>query len=287
MRSLISHADAPLSRIFVALAAILAATIQADVVFAQEHVSFPGPGFNMEAEMFRPEGKGPFPAVIALHGCAGLYNRDGALSARHVDWGQRLKKSGFVVIMPDSYGSRGLGSQCKVRDRDVRPSRDRVADALAARDYLQSRSDIKADAVSLLGWSNGGSTVLYAVKEKPGSSVLRGFARAVAFYPGCRVPAKDAKWQSRVPLLILIGSADDWTPAEPCEALAERAKGQGDDVQIVTYAGAYHDFDHPDLALHTRRGLAYTSGGSGVAHTGSNPAAAADAAVRVPAFLAR
>ena len=260
MRSLISHADAPLSRIFVALAAILTATIQADVVFAQEHVSFPGPGFNMEAEMFRPEGKGPFPAVIALHGCAGLYKRDGTLSARHVDWGQRLSKAGFMVLMPDSYGSRGLGSQCKVRDRDVRPSRDRVADALATRDYLQSRSDIKADAVSLLGWSNGGSTVLYAVKEKPSSSV---------------------------PLLILIGTADDWTPAEPCMALAERAKSQGDDVQIVTYAGAYHDFDHPDLALHTRRGLAYTSGKSGVAHTGSNPAAAADAADRVSAFLAR
>ena len=111
-------------------------------------------------------------------------------------------------------------------------------------------------------------------------------ARAVAFYPGCRVPAK-GYWHSRLPLLILIGEADDWTPAEPCRALAERAQASGKPVSIVTYPGAYHDFDHPNLPIHVVGGLAYTADGRGSAHTGTDPSARADAIGRVLAFLAR
>jgi dienelactone hydrolase len=64
------------------------------------------------------------------------------------------------------------------------------------------------------------------------------------------------------------------------------AKAAGELVDIVTYPGAYHDFDHPSLKVHTQDGLAFTASGTGVAHTGTNPAARADALVRVPAFLA-
>ena len=55
----------------------------------------------------------------------------------------------------------------------------------------------------------------------------------------------------------------------------------------MLYPGAYHDFDHPNLPVRTHKGLAYTGDGRGVAHTGTDPAARADALLRVPAFLAR
>jgi dienelactone hydrolase len=100
------------------------------------------------------------------------------------------------------------------------------------------------------------------------------------------VPAK-RDWHARRPLLILIGEADDWTPALPCRVLAERAQASGEPVSIVTYPGAYHDFDHPNLAVHVVHGLAYTADGRGSAHTGPNPGARADAIGRVLAFLAR
>lgn len=252
-------------------------------------VTYPGrEGVTLQGFVYSPEGPGPFPAVIALHGCAGLTNKDGQPSERHADWGNRLAAQGFLVLFPDSYESRGLGPQCKVSDRDVSPSKDRPLDVNASLAYLDQRPDVKPDAVSLLGWSNGGSTVLYSVEPAHHPTAgQQDLAKAVAFYPGCRVPFETGKWSSRLPLLILIGEADDWTPAQPCKEMVAAAKAAGLPVDIVTYRGAYHDFDHPSLKLHTQKGLAFTASGTGVAHTGTDPAARADALVRVPAFLAR
>ena len=89
------------------------------------------------------------------------------------------------------------------------------------------------------------------------------FARAVAFYPGCRVPLETGRWASRVPLMVLIGATNDWTPAAPCADLAAQAKTQGEKVDIVVYPDAYHDFDQPDLPVHTVDGLAFTANGGG------------------------
>lgn len=255
---------------------------------AAERVSFAGDDLMLRAILYRPDRPGPFPAVIALHGCAGLYGRDGSLSPRHADWAERLVAAGFIVLFPDSFGSRGAESQCKTDDRVTRPSKERVDDALAAKTYLQSRPDVKVDAVSLLGWSNGGSTVLYAVepRNRPRDG-KPDFARAVAFYPGCRAPAEHSRWHARLPLLILIGAADDWTPAAPCQSLAANAAAEREPVSIEIYPGAYHDFDHPNLSIKSHADLAYTGDGSGQAHTGTDPAARRDVLMRVPAFLAR
>jgi dienelactone hydrolase len=230
----------------------------------------------------------PRPAVVALHGCGGLFNRTGSPTARHADWGQRLADAGFLVVMPDSFRSRGLGSQCGISNRSVRPSRERVADVLATKIWLQARGDVKASAVSLLGWSNGGSTVLAAVRSdrKPGDA-SPDLARAIAFYPGCRAQAESSSFRTRLPLLIMIGEADDWTPAAPCKALAEAARARGEAIDLKLYPGAYHDFDHPGRPVTERRDLAFTADGSGTARAGTNPAARQDALTRVPAFLAR
>jgi dienelactone hydrolase len=56
---------------------------------------------------------------------------------------------------------------------------------------------------------------------------------------------------------------------------------------IVVYPDAYHDFDHPKLAVHETADLAFTAAGGGSAHSGTNPAARADALKRVPAFFAK
>src|SRR6202023_3053708 len=107
------------------------------------------------ALLFRPEGAGPFPTVVALHGCDGLMTRKGVLGTRSRDWAEHLVAAGFVVLFPDSFGSRGLGSQCTVRRRTVRSNRERVADANAARRWLQAQSYVDKNHVALLGWSSG------------------------------------------------------------------------------------------------------------------------------------
>lgn len=268
------------------LAALLFAVAQAPAT--AEIVRFSGDGVQLNAEIYHPAGAGPFPAVVALHGCDGLYGQGRTVTEWHADWAERLRQAGFVVLLPDSFGSRGLGPQCRVRERVARPSRERVADAVAAKAYLLTRPDVKAGAISLLGWSNGGSTVLYAIEPRRAAKDGKpDFAAAVAFYPGCRTPLENGHWRARLQLLILIGAADDWTPPEPCRKLATLAQENGDRVTFHLYPGAYHAFDHPNAPVRTVKGLAFTGSGRGVAHTGTNPAARADALKRVPAFLAR
>jgi dienelactone hydrolase len=113
----------------IAFMMIMAAT----VAMAAERVTFAGEGLMLRAMLYRPNGPGPFPAVIALHGCAGLYGHDDSLSPRHADWAERLVAAGFIVLFPDSFGSRGADSQCKTDDRVTRPAARRPNRAIGTR----------------------------------------------------------------------------------------------------------------------------------------------------------
>jgi dienelactone hydrolase len=283
------RAVAAISVLLAALAAAPRARSQS--MPAAETVNIPAGGksspMTLQARLYRPSGDGPFPAVVALHGCSGLWSgKDrSALSPRHAAWGERLAALGYVVIFPDSYGSRGLQGQCENGDRTVEPYRERVADAKAARRYLQTLPYVKPDAIALLGWSNGGSTVLYAVRPKDRDNRKDAgpdFRAAIAFYPGCRDPNDRNDWSTRMPLLILIGEVDDWTPAEPCRALAAN---DPDQVRLAVYPGAFHDFDNAAQKLHVIHGLAFTANRDGIAHAGYDPAAEGAAVKDVPAFL--
>jgi len=244
-------------------------------------------GGGLRGVLYRPEGAGPFPSVVALHGCGGLLNRAGKIVARFSDWGDRLAAAGLAVLFPDSYASRGLPAQCRIRERKVRSSRERLADAQAARHWLQIQPWAKKDRVSVLGWESGAIAALWAVRRRAGPREgTPDFRSAVAFYPGCR-QLRNAAWSARVPTLILVGRADDWTPPDPCEQMVAEARGRSAGASIVVYPGAYHDFDRPDYPVRLLTDLAYSADGSGRAHVGTNLAAREDAIRRVRAWLLR
>lgn len=225
-------------------------------------------GTFLTGYLLRPERKAgaaaaQYPAVIALHGCGGVLNRKtGGLSARHRAWAKRLVAEGFVVLFPASFGSRGFGSLCRMKPRPVKTKLRRF-DVDAARRWLKKQSFVAEDQISVLGWSNGGSTALRVAAAKSG----RHYNKIIAFYPGCRAFLKKRR-RSKTPLKILIGAADDWTPVEPCLELATNW-----DIRIVVYEGAYHGFDTPGRKLRRRRGMAYSKNGDGVVHVGTNEAA--------------
>jgi dienelactone hydrolase len=266
---------------------VFASVAAAGAAHASEQVEFKQGNITLRGVLFRPTGEGPFPAVVALHGCGGLADGRGPIAARFQDWGDRLVAAGFAVLFPDSYSSRGLRSQCRVRERKVRASRERIDDANAARAWLQAQSWVKPDRVSLVGWSNGATAGLWAVR--PRTAKQQGtpdFRSAVVFYPGCRRLSKIA-WSARIPTLVLIGARDDWTEAKPCQQMVAGARGRSALASIITYPRAYHDFDRPNYRVRERTGLAYTADASGKAHLGTNNAARADAIKRVPEWLSR
>lgn len=242
---------------------------------------------SLRAALLRPQATQPVPAVVALHGCDGLGARGEPVAAQYRAWAEQLAQAGYAVLLPDSFGSRGAGSQCRTRDRRIRPRFERVRDANAARRWLQAQPWVRADRVFLMGWSHGATSTLWTVR--PQVAMRRDdhdFRSAIAFYPACARLARSA-WSARVPTLILVGGADDWTPARACQAMVDGARGRSAKVDIVVYPGAQHDFDHPALAAHVRSGLAFTPDGSGRAHVGSDPQARADAIKRVLEWLAR
>jgi len=264
----------------VIVAGFLSAAAQAA---APEQVEIEG---KLKGTLYRPDGNGPFPAIVALHGCDGLAEKAG-IARRYADWGERLAAGGFVVLFPDSFAARGLGAQCGMGQRSLRSGRERVADAQAAKHYLQAQPYVAADRVSLIGWANGAVTALWTVR--PSSAKKDGkpdFRSAVVFFPGCR-RLRDTAWSGRLPTLILVGAKDDWTPASYCEQMVAGAKGRTARTNIRVYPGAYHDFDHPDLPLQQRSNVAISAGPIARVHVGTNAEARADAIKRVPEWIAR
>jgi len=230
--------------------------------------------------LLRPEGDSAGrPAIVALHGCGGLYNAKGRISLRHSDWAERWVGQGYVVLLVDSFGPRGIDQICTVRDRTLNP-RGRALDAIAAGRYLAAQPFVDASRIALIGWSNGGSTTLWAIGDTAREGDLP-FRMAIAFYPGCRPPSESKWFKPRLPLTILMGSADDWTPVEPCRALVERGM-----AALIEYPGAYHAFDSPKSPLRVRKGIAYSKSGTGEVHVGHDPVAHAKAIEDVTRILA-
>src|SRR5579871_5902884 len=162
-RVLTTAGRSPMRTLMLLCSAVL--IMAADVSWAApQQVELPAGEATIHAYLFKPADGGPFPAVIAAHGCSGLSGRSGPVQMRYQKWAELLNKAGFAVLFPDSYGSRNLGPQCRVRERPIHASRERVADITAARRWLAEQSWVQRDRISLLGWSNGGNGLLWAVR---------------------------------------------------------------------------------------------------------------------------
>jgi len=273
--------------ILLTAAIVLAMTVVQPSARASEQIDIRLHDVHLRATLFKPAGAGPFPAIVALHGCEGLRDGAGAILPQYREWGERLQALGYAVLFPDSFGSRGHGSQCRVRERPVRASRSRMGDANAARRWLQVQQWSNAERVSLIGWSHGATAALYTVRRR--AEIRDGtpdFRSAVAFYPSCKRLGLTA-WSGRVPTLILIGKADDWATAATCEQMVAGARGRSAQVQISIYPGAYHHFDRADEPLHELTGIANAASPNGRVHAGTNLAARNDSIRRVQEFLAR
>ncbi len=190
---------------------------------------------SIEGYLAKPDGTGPFPAVVYLHGCSGLN------TAARKRFSDLLTSWGYVSLAVDSFATRGIEEACR------RPMPDRQADAWGALLYLSKLPFVDRERIAVLGSSQGGIIAMrlasnHDVKLFDVPDGLN-FRTAVAFYPVCSVASR----QLAIPTLILIGELDDWTPAKNCEQWMALREGRGAPVKLVVYRGAYHAFDFPGL----------------------------------------
>ena len=255
---------------------------QSPPALGESDLMIPGPeGVALRARLLPVEAGRRGVAVLAFHGCGGLGGpeRGLRLGAREQDWAGRLNAAGHPVLFVDSFASRGRTEACRGGSRGIEAETIRRADAHAAVAWAAAQPWAVPGGVVLLGWSHGGSTVLAAAAGAP-PGLIRG---VVGFYPGCGRLRQGGGWQPSVPVLMLLGAADDWTPARNCEVLAARDVVR---VRVEIFPDAHHAFDAPAGEVRERTGLANTGRGGGVATIGPNPAARDAVRTMVPAFIA-
>ena len=235
---------------------------------ASDIVTFKGTGTTeagtplmLAGKLTKPQGNGPFPAVVLLHGCSGIMaNRDEL-------WAERLASWGYVAFQVDSFGPRGLSSVCDDITLLFSIIGKRVQDAYDAKSYLAGLPFVDRNRIGVLGWSHGAMTTLTVIDQKRDDP----FRSAIAFYPYCSTPLVGFN----APLLILIGEKDDWTPAISCSLKMPSGQTKHE-VVLKIYPDSHHGFDGEgfDKKIAGHRLL-------------SNPVAAADAIIQVKTFLTK
>ena len=227
---------------------------------------------RLTGKLTKPQGDGPFPAIVLSHGCTGIIKSND-------DWAERFAKWGYVALQIDHFGPRGYTETCG--KAFAVPPTARTQDAYDAKAYLGGLPFVDRNRIAVMGWSQGGITILSAVSKtnyvhwtqisNPPWKEEDSFRAAIAFYPPCDAKVED----TNAPLLILIGELDTWTPASFCEDKMPKGKTPNE-VTLKIYPNAHHGFDIEgrDAVVLGYRAL-------------FNPEALADSIVRVREFLAK
>ena len=207
-----------------------------------------GPGLaaggiaKIQGLLSKPEGNGPFPAVVILHTCGGVRQ-----NLSHV-WPALLVEQGYVSLTVDSFGSRGVGN-CPndfTRRRSTSGTAPYVAiasDAHGALTYLQSRPFVKKHLTAVVGFSLGGIAIHFGIlpsyaRARPAN----GFKAAISLYGNCEIRKEAIPMprlnRSPIPLLEIIGEKDERI-LRACKKHLPRHPS----VDLHILPNAYHAFD--------------------------------------------
>ena len=143
---------------------------------------------SLDGLLFVPEGAGPFPAMVALHGAGGIF-------PYQAWWARQIANTGVVVLFLDSYCTRGYLCEHSTGDNDKKRGaimrkwdkvslKQRVLDAAAGYRFLTAREFIDNKSIGLVGWSWGGTTALFVQRSANRLQLPNGgFKGTIAFYP--------------------------------------------------------------------------------------------------------
>ena len=130
----------------------------------EETVTFSSGSNQLYGALTLPNEPGPFPAIVLISGAANEYSglRSGIFNSYLKDQAQNMVKYGFAVLR---YDPPGVG--LSTGDSHFETLDDRVQEAMAALNYLQTRPDIHPDHVGLWGISQGGWVIEMAAADNP------------------------------------------------------------------------------------------------------------------------
>jgi dienelactone hydrolase len=189
-------------------------------------------GRKFTTAIFRPQGAGPFPVVVVLHGAGGL---DG----RYLGVAGDVARAGFLVVAGcwqavNQVCTEATPPTAWVADPATNSGKELIAAARAL-------PDARADRIGLYGLSRGGHAALWAAATGAGVRAL------VVDAPGHRpaifpAPAStfDVVDRVAVPVLILHGNADRAIPVEQSREYERTARSLGKPVTAIYFDGIGH-----------------------------------------------
>src|ERR1700690_3368258 len=196
-------------------------------------VSYKSGDETVQAVLYMPEGKGPFPGIVVIHEWWGLN-----------DWvkeqAAKLSDQGYAALAIDLYRGKVATTPDEAHELMRGVPEDRAArDLHAAVEFLKSQASVKKDRIASIGWRVGGGYSLDVALQEPTLTA------AVINYGHLASDSESLK-KINAPILGLFGGQDRGIPPEDVKKFEHGLKQMGKKVEVVIYPDAGHGFENPN-----------------------------------------
>ncbi len=196
-------------------------------------VSYKSGDETVNAVMYTPQGKGPFPALVVIHECWGLN-----------DWvkeqASKLADQGYVTLAIDLYRGKVATTPDEAHEIMRGVPEDRAnRDLLAASSYLRSQKNVDPKRVGSIGWCMGGGYSLNLALNDPKLKA------AVINYGHLATDEATLK-KINAAILGIFGGQDRGIPVADVNKFEAQLKALGKTVEIHIFPDAGHGFENPN-----------------------------------------
>jgi carboxymethylenebutenolidase len=207
----------------------------APIAFAADgkSVSYKSGDETVQAVLYTPAGKGPFPAIIVIHEWWGLN-----------DWvkdqAAKLAGEGYVALAIDLYRGKVATTPDMAHEIMRGVPEDRAKrDLHAAFAFLEAQPNVKKNRIGAIGWCMGGGYSLDVALQEPT------LAADVINY-GHLATDPEALKKINAPILGLFGGQDQGIPPADVKKFGETLDKMGKKIDIKIYDDAGHAFENPN-----------------------------------------
>jgi len=178
----------------------------------------------------QPEGDGPFPTVVMLHGRAGTEDVMWVF-AKTIPQNWLMVAPRGIRLDPDG------GYDWRPRGQDEWPPLNAFDEAVTAVarfiHALPNLYNADPSQIYLMGFSQGAATSYATAMQKPG--LVQGIAGLVGFVPGeCGKMVETAVLRD-LPIFMAVGKQDETVPYEQSQTCAETLRNAGADLTYGEY----------------------------------------------------